>query len=124
MSHRIARTAVPVTVDRNFPAPMFGEAVKALKASGVVDDVQLWDQLTSWWPPLLWTPENSPMASVMPDVDSFPDVFAYAAYAAALGAAAGAVEGGHARSAGRSRRRCRARSTRGTDHLPPEHAVR
>jgi len=84
MSHRIARTAVPVTVDRNFPAPMFGEAVKALKASGVVDDVQLWDQLTSWWPPLLWTPENSPMASVMPDVDSFPDVFAYAAYAAAL----------------------------------------
>src|SRR5271167_2439665 len=91
MSHRIARTAVPVTIDRNFPAPMFGEAVKALKASGVVDDVQLWDQLTSWWPPLLWTPENSPMANVMPDVDSFPDVFAYAAYAAAVAPGLGAA---------------------------------
>jgi phthiodiolone/phenolphthiodiolone dimycocerosates ketoreductase len=84
MPSRIARTAVPVTVDRNFPAPMFGEAVKALHASGVVDDVQMWDQLTSWWPPLLWTRENTPMADVMPDVDSYPDVFAYAAYAAAL----------------------------------------
>jgi phthiodiolone/phenolphthiodiolone dimycocerosates ketoreductase len=73
----VPRTAVPVTTDRNFPAPMFGEAVQRLHASGVVDDMQMWDQLTSWWPAHLWTPENTPMAQVVPDVDSFPDVFAY-----------------------------------------------
>jgi len=88
MAQRVARTAVPITIDRNFPAAMFGDAVKAVAASGVVDDVQMWDQLTSWWPSLLWTRENTPMAEVMPDVDSFPDVFAYAAYASALAAPA------------------------------------
>jgi phthiodiolone/phenolphthiodiolone dimycocerosates ketoreductase len=86
MAQRVARTAVPIAIDRNFPAAMFGDAVKAVAASGVVDDVQMWDQLTSWWPSLLWTRENTPMAEVMPDVDSFPDVFAYAAYASALAA--------------------------------------
>lgn len=84
MTYRVPRTAVPITIDRNFSAPMFGEAVKAIQDSGVVDDVQMWDQLTSWWPRVLWTPENTPMAVVIPDVDSFPDVFAYAAYAAAV----------------------------------------
>jgi phthiodiolone/phenolphthiodiolone dimycocerosates ketoreductase len=84
MLRRVARTAVPITIDRNFPAATFGDAVKAVHASGVVDDVQMWDQLTSWWPRPLWTRENTPMAEFIPDVDSFPDVFAYAAYAAAV----------------------------------------
>jgi phthiodiolone/phenolphthiodiolone dimycocerosates ketoreductase len=84
MTRRVARTAIPVTIDRNFAATMFGETVKAVHSSGVVDDVQMWDQLTSWWPRSLWTPENTPMAQVIPDVDSFPDVFVYAGYAAAM----------------------------------------
>jgi hypothetical protein len=49
--------AVPIAIDRNFPAPAFGE-VKAIQDSGVVDGVQMWDQLTSWWPRVLWAPET------------------------------------------------------------------
>ena len=75
MTRRVARTAIPVTIDRNFAATMFGETVKAVHASGVVDDVQMWDQLTSWWPRSLWTPENTPMAELQPDPHSFGDVF-------------------------------------------------
>ena len=77
------KTAVPITADRNLPAEVYGQVAEALQASGVVDDIQAWDQLTSWYPPSLWKPENSPMAAVLPDVDSFPDVWAMTAYGAA-----------------------------------------
>ena len=76
-------TAVPITADRNLPADVYGQIAEALEASGVVDYLQAWDQLTSWYPPGLWRPENTPMASVLPDVDSFPDVWAMTAYGAA-----------------------------------------
>jgi phthiodiolone/phenolphthiodiolone dimycocerosates ketoreductase len=77
------RTAVPIMIDRYLPAEAYGRVAEALQASGVVDQLQAWDQLTSWYPPSLWTPENSPMARVLPDLDSFPDVWAMTAYGAA-----------------------------------------
>lgn len=77
------QTAVPIMVDRHLPAEAYGQVAEALQASGVVDQLQAWDQLTSWYPPSLWTSANSPMANVLPDLDSFPDVWAMTAYGVA-----------------------------------------
>ncbi len=85
------RTAVPIVADRHFPAAAFAQAAQAIAQSGVVDDVQVWDQLTSWFPQGLWTPDRTPMAALMPDCDSFPDAFVMAGYAAAAGPGAGLV---------------------------------
>ncbi len=84
MPIRTLETAIPVVVDRNFPIEVFADAVKALQASGVVDTIQMWDQLTGWNPRCLWTPEKVPMAKVVPDLDSFPDWFPMVGYGAAV----------------------------------------
>jgi phthiodiolone/phenolphthiodiolone dimycocerosates ketoreductase len=83
MSGRPVETAVAVNASRHFPPSQFADAARALQQSGVVDYLLAWDQMVSWWPPSLWTPENAPMAKVMPDLDSFPDAFATVAHAAA-----------------------------------------
>src|SRR4051794_15779172 len=75
---------VPINHYRHFPMQPFAESVRAISASGVVDQMQIWDQMTSWFPPALWTPDRSPMAKVLPDIDSFPDAFAQSAYGSAL----------------------------------------
>jgi phthiodiolone/phenolphthiodiolone dimycocerosates ketoreductase len=85
------RTAVPIVADRHFPAMAFGEAARAIGASGVVDDIQVWDQLTSWFPQGLWTPDRTPLAAVMPDCDSFPDAFVMAGYGAAAAPGTGLI---------------------------------
>lgn len=76
------RTAVPVTADRHFPPQAFIHSASVLAESGVVDDVQVWDQMTSWFPQGLWTPDRTPLAALMPDCDSFPDAFVTAGAAA------------------------------------------
>ncbi|MEA2496494.1 MAG: phthiodiolone/phenolphthiodiolone dimycocerosates ketoreductase [Thermoleophilaceae bacterium] len=76
--------AVPINHYRHFPMAPFAEAVRAIAASGVVDQMQIWDQMTSWFPQALWTPARAPMANVMPDIDSFPDAMALSAYGSAL----------------------------------------
>jgi phthiodiolone/phenolphthiodiolone dimycocerosates ketoreductase len=81
MSPRV-ETAIVVDASRHAPLSMFAERVKALEASGVVDYAHVWDQLTSWWPREMWNPDNTPLAAVMPDIDSFPDSFAMAAVGA------------------------------------------
>jgi phthiodiolone/phenolphthiodiolone dimycocerosates ketoreductase len=73
MTKRRVETAVSVSVDRNFPAEAFGQAAKTLQSSGVVDQMLMWDQLTSWVPPCLWNEDFSPLAKVLPDLDSYPD---------------------------------------------------
>jgi phthiodiolone/phenolphthiodiolone dimycocerosates ketoreductase len=78
-------------VDRNFPATAFGEVVKTLDRSGVVDYMQMWDQHTSWFPPSLWTPDVTPMANVVADADSFPDWWVMAGYGAAQAPGLGIV---------------------------------
>jgi phthiodiolone/phenolphthiodiolone dimycocerosates ketoreductase len=85
------RTAVPIVADRHLPASAFGDAAAAIAASGVVDDIQVWDQLTSWFPQSLWTADRTPLAAVMADCDSFPDAFVMAAYGAAAAPGTGLV---------------------------------
>jgi len=74
------RTAVPIPLDRRFPATDIASLAQAYEASGVVDDVLLWDQLSWFFPPSLWTPENTPLAAVNDDAHSFPDVFVLGGY--------------------------------------------
>jgi phthiodiolone/phenolphthiodiolone dimycocerosates ketoreductase len=62
---------------------MFGEKLKLLHASGAVDYVHVWDQMMGWWPRHLWTPENSPLAHFVGDIDSQPEAFTLGAYALA-----------------------------------------
>src|SRR5262245_39149595 len=81
---RVAETTIPVVIDRNFPIEMFADAVKGLQASGVVDTVQMWYQMTGWNPRCLWSPETVPMAKAIPDLDSFADWFPMVGYAAAV----------------------------------------
>src|SRR5688572_11700926 len=76
--------AVPINHYRHFPMQPFAESVRRIGESGVVDQMQIWDQMTSWFPQALWTPDRTPMANVMPDIDSFPDAVALAAYGSAL----------------------------------------
>lgn len=75
-------TAIVVDASRHAPLSMFAERVKALEASGVVDYVHIWDQLTSWWPREMWNTDNTPLAATIPDIDSFPDSFGLAAVGA------------------------------------------
>ena len=84
MAQRKVETAVSISIDRNLPATAYGDLVKAIHASGTVDYLTMWDQLTSWIPPCLWTPENTPLHAVVPDLDSYPDWNVMCGYAAAL----------------------------------------
>jgi phthiodiolone/phenolphthiodiolone dimycocerosates ketoreductase len=73
-------TAVPIPLDRRRPAAELAELARALQSSGVVDHLHLWDQLSWFFPPALWTPENTPSAATFPDAHSFPDAFMLAGY--------------------------------------------
>lgn len=67
------QTAVHYWPVRNVPPPAAGEFAKHLEGSGVVDWFQTWDQLVSFYPRALWTPENTPLTAVQSDCDSFHD---------------------------------------------------
>jgi phthiodiolone/phenolphthiodiolone dimycocerosates ketoreductase len=82
---------VPILLDRHFPASAFLDLARAYEASGVVDYIQGWDQLTSWWPPYLWSPENAPIHAARPDADSFPDYVAMLSASAAVAPGLGTV---------------------------------
>src|SRR5205809_231014 len=58
----------------------FAAYANAAAASGVVDELLVWDQMTNFWPRQLWAPEHTPMAAVLPDIDSYADAFAVSAY--------------------------------------------
>ena len=83
MSKRSVEIILPISVDRFLPPEALAQTAQAIKASGVVDIIHSWDQLVFWWPPHLWTPENAPLAALIPDLDSSGDAQAIAAYAAA-----------------------------------------
>lgn len=82
-------TAIPLNTSLHIPPPQFGELCRAVHGSGVVDNLFMWDQITNFWPPHLWTPENAPMAAVVPDIDSYCEAFAMGAYAMAAAPGAG-----------------------------------
>jgi phthiodiolone/phenolphthiodiolone dimycocerosates ketoreductase len=73
-------TALAIWADRHLPVSMVVDQVRALEASAAVDGVLFADQLSGFIPRQLWTPENTPMARVMGDPDSHPDVFVMAAH--------------------------------------------
>lgn len=80
---RQVETAITLDISRHLPLRSFVERAQALAATGVVDQVHVWDQLTSWWPREMWTIEHTPLAAIAPDIDSFPDALAMAAVGAA-----------------------------------------
>jgi len=82
MSKRV-ETAVPVDATRHLPLSLLGDKLELLDGSGAVDYVHVWDQMMGWWPRHLWTPENSPLAKFVPDIDSQPEAFTTGAYALA-----------------------------------------
>lgn len=83
MSHSRIGTAIHVPLDRYSPPEAYPAFAKAAAGTGSIDWLLLPDQLTSWWPTSLWTPENTPFAAAAPDCDSWPDATTMAAYSAA-----------------------------------------
>jgi phthiodiolone/phenolphthiodiolone dimycocerosates ketoreductase len=79
----VPTTAVPLNTSLYLPPATFGETCRQVAESGAVDELFVWDQIANFWPPHMWTPDNTPMARVIPDIDSYADAFAMAAYALA-----------------------------------------
>lgn len=75
MTRRIAETAVILWSERYSPASALIEQARTLQASGVVDTIALADQLNNFIPPSLWNTENTPLASLLPDIDSPADAY-------------------------------------------------
>jgi phthiodiolone/phenolphthiodiolone dimycocerosates ketoreductase len=80
MSDRQVKMHMPVWTNRYLLSEHTVMQAKQLEASGVVDEVVVWDQMMSWWPPHLWNRDNSPLAAQLPDYDSFPDAYALGGY--------------------------------------------
>jgi phthiodiolone/phenolphthiodiolone dimycocerosates ketoreductase len=78
-------TAYMMWGDRYGGASAVRAQAEALQASGVVDRIICTEQYGNLIHGSLWTPENTPMAALMPDCDSMMDAVATACYA--LGAA-------------------------------------
>jgi phthiodiolone/phenolphthiodiolone dimycocerosates ketoreductase len=66
---------LPIVYSRHLPIAAAIDTARAIQASRVVDSLTVWDQMTFFAPPALWRPDNSPLAAVMPDIDSFPDPY-------------------------------------------------
>jgi phthiodiolone/phenolphthiodiolone dimycocerosates ketoreductase len=82
-------TAIPLNTSLHIAPQQFGELCRAVHGSGVVDHLFMWDQITNFWPPHMWTTQNTPMAAVVPDIDSYGEAFAMGAYALAAAPKAG-----------------------------------
>jgi hypothetical protein len=79
-----AETAGMLWPNRSGSPEAVARATKRTQESGCVDGVIVSDQITHLTPPGLWTTENSPMAALVPDLDSFDDAFVTATLAAAV----------------------------------------
>jgi phthiodiolone/phenolphthiodiolone dimycocerosates ketoreductase len=76
-------TSVGYWAGRWMSGKLAGPYAKRLEDSGVVDEFVIWDQMTNWWPRVLWDKDVSPLAAVVPDIDSLQDPFLSCAYAQA-----------------------------------------
>lgn len=83
MADQKLETAIVADLSRHMPLSMIGDMARGIQASGVVDYIHISDQLMSWFPRDMWTPDQTPMAKVVPDIDSFPDPFMMGATVAA-----------------------------------------
>ena len=73
MTKRTADTSIILWGDRHLPGHMIMDQARAMEASGVVDWASFPDHMVNFIPPSLWTPENTPMATVLGDPDSLQD---------------------------------------------------
>ena len=90
---RPLKTSVPFLNSRAVPLRQLGPFAQGLEAAGV-DYFSTYDQLTFVTPPPLWTPEVSPMANEVADLDSHHDPFAACAVAAGAAPNLGVLIGG------------------------------
>lgn len=74
--------AFPLQLPRYVSPRAAGETAKMLEASGVVDDLLIYDYLVSFNARSMWTPDVTPLASTYPDDDAYHDAFVLAAIAA------------------------------------------
>jgi phthiodiolone/phenolphthiodiolone dimycocerosates ketoreductase len=75
---------LPIFYLRHLPPTTLGDAARGIAASGVINSVTVWDQLTFHVPPALWKPEYTPLARALPDIDSMPEAMACLGYIAAV----------------------------------------
>lgn len=75
------RAGIAVWASRHVGPKVAGPYAAALQATGQIDYAVIWDQLTSWFPNKLFTPENSPLAAQFSDIDSLQDPFVTMAFA-------------------------------------------
>jgi phthiodiolone/phenolphthiodiolone dimycocerosates ketoreductase len=79
MSNSDLKTAIPVDNHRDTPPTAIRQFTEVLATAGV-DYAWFWDELSGWWPGDLWTPETTPLASML-DMNSTTDPFVEAAIA-------------------------------------------
>lgn len=70
MAASAVEIALMLNPDRSLLPAVYAQLAQAYQASGVVDYVHVPDQMMGWWPPHLWNRANSPLAGVVPDLDS------------------------------------------------------
>jgi phthiodiolone/phenolphthiodiolone dimycocerosates ketoreductase len=77
------RTGMGIWGSRYLSPKLAAEAAQGIEGlgRGAVDQFVLWDQLTNWWPQALWEPAVTPLAEMIPDLDSLQDPFTTAAFA-------------------------------------------
>ena len=83
MSESAVRMGIGLWGARYGNPKMLADLARAMEATGHVDQMVFWDQLTNWWPQALWDPEITPLANHFPDTDSFADPFTACAFALA-----------------------------------------
>jgi phthiodiolone/phenolphthiodiolone dimycocerosates ketoreductase len=75
------KTGVGLWASRHLSPKMGAAFAQAMKETGTIDQMVIWDQLMNWFPQALWEPENTPLAAVFKDVDSVSDPFTAMAFA-------------------------------------------
>jgi phthiodiolone/phenolphthiodiolone dimycocerosates ketoreductase len=83
MTAQPLKSAILSWGNRYAPPAFLQEQARALAASGVVDHFSMSDHMGQFIPPSLWKPGFSPVAAVLPDVESLDDPFVMSAYALA-----------------------------------------
>ena len=83
MNKKPLEIALATNADRSMPPADYAQMCKAIQASGAVDIFHIFDQMMGWIPQHLWNTDNAPLAAFVPDLDSYGDPVASAAYAAA-----------------------------------------
>jgi phthiodiolone/phenolphthiodiolone dimycocerosates ketoreductase len=89
-NQRDLEIAVPVGFSRHVPPATISQEAALVHASGLVDYIQTYDQVTGWLPRSLWNPQYVPAAQLVPEGDSIYDIFALTANLLASNQGAGA----------------------------------